>query len=76
MALKLHRRHPKECQGGHLEDSRSGEFEEVTARQEKVRLPHSRLCVLVAGPFRDTGVECDLHITILSQKRGLGTAGG
>jgi len=28
MALKLYRRHRKECEGGHLEDSRSGEFEE------------------------------------------------
>lgn len=28
MALKLYRRHRKECEGGHPEDSRSGEFEE------------------------------------------------
>ncbi len=28
MAVKLYRRHRKECEGGHLEDSRSGEFEE------------------------------------------------
>jgi hypothetical protein len=28
MALKLYRRHRKECEGGHVEDSRSGEFEE------------------------------------------------
>src|SRR5438552_1445970 len=28
MALKLYRRHRKECEGGHAEDSRSGEFEE------------------------------------------------
>src|SRR5258708_35872846 len=28
MALKLYRRHRKECEGGHLEDARSGEFEE------------------------------------------------
>jgi integrase len=28
MALKLYRRHRKECEGGHTEDSRSGEFEE------------------------------------------------
>src|SRR5215469_3351666 len=28
MALKLYRRHRKGCEGGHLEDSRSGEFEE------------------------------------------------
>ena len=27
MALKLYRRHRKECEGGHLEDSHSGEFE-------------------------------------------------
>jgi hypothetical protein len=29
MALKLYRRHRKECEGGHPEDSRSGEFEEA-----------------------------------------------
>jgi integrase len=28
MALKLYRRHRKECEGSHAEDSRSGEFEE------------------------------------------------
>ena len=28
MALALYRRHRKECEGGHAEDSRSGEFEE------------------------------------------------
>jgi integrase len=28
MALKLYRRHRKECEGGHPEDARSGEFEE------------------------------------------------
>src|SRR5260370_21533351 len=28
MALKLSRRHRKECEGGHPEDARSGEFEE------------------------------------------------
>jgi integrase len=28
MAVKLYRRHRKECEGGHIEDSRSGEFEE------------------------------------------------
>lgn len=28
MALKLYRRHRKECEGGHAEDTRSGEFEE------------------------------------------------
>ena len=28
MALKLYRRHRRECEGGHPEDSRSGEFEE------------------------------------------------
>lgn len=28
MALKLYRRHRQECEGGHPEDSRSGEFEE------------------------------------------------
>jgi integrase len=28
MALKLYRRHRKECEGGHSEDFRSGEFEE------------------------------------------------
>src|SRR6266480_4526023 len=28
MALKLYRRHRKECEGGHPEDYRSGEFEE------------------------------------------------
>ena len=28
MALTLYRRHRKECEGGHAEDSRSGEFEE------------------------------------------------
>ncbi len=28
MALKLYRRHRKECEGVHTEDSRSGEFEE------------------------------------------------
>jgi len=28
MALKLYRRHRLECEGGHAEDSRSGEFEE------------------------------------------------
>jgi len=28
MALKLYRRHRTECEGGHLEDTRSGEFEE------------------------------------------------
>jgi hypothetical protein len=28
MALKLYRRHRKECEGGHPEDTRSGEFEE------------------------------------------------
>src|SRR5438874_307690 len=28
MAVKLYRRHRKECEGGHPEDSRSGEFEE------------------------------------------------
>jgi integrase len=28
MALKLFRRHRKECEGGHAEDARSGEFEE------------------------------------------------
>ena len=28
MALKLYRRHRKECEGGHPEDSRTGEFEE------------------------------------------------
>ena len=28
MALKLYRRHRTECEGGHTEDSRSGEFEE------------------------------------------------
>lgn len=28
MALKLYRRHRKECEGGHPEDSKSGEFEE------------------------------------------------
>src|SRR5215472_11516750 len=28
MALKLYRRHRKECEGDHPEDSRSGEFEE------------------------------------------------
>jgi integrase len=28
MALQLYRRHRKECEGGHAEDSRSGEFEE------------------------------------------------
>jgi hypothetical protein len=28
LALKLYRRHRKECEGGHTEDSRSGEFEE------------------------------------------------
>src|SRR6202044_1535139 len=28
MGLKLYRRHRKECEGGHAEDARSGEFEE------------------------------------------------
>jgi integrase len=28
MALKLYRRHRKECEGGHSEDAKSGEFEE------------------------------------------------
>jgi hypothetical protein len=28
MALKLYRRHRKECEGGHAEDARTGEFEE------------------------------------------------
>src|SRR5438128_10985898 len=28
MALKLYRRHRKECEGDHAEDTRSGEFEE------------------------------------------------
>ena len=28
MAVKLYRRHRKECEGGHPEDSRSGEYEE------------------------------------------------
>src|SRR5579872_4162829 len=28
VALKLYRRHRKECEGDHAEDSRSGEFEE------------------------------------------------
>src|SRR2546427_13093411 len=28
MALRLYRRHRKECEGGHPEDIRSGEFEE------------------------------------------------
>ena len=28
VALKLYRRHRKECEGGHPEDSRTGEFEE------------------------------------------------
>ena len=28
MALKLYRRHRRECEGGHPEDTRSGEFEE------------------------------------------------
>jgi len=28
MALKLYRRHRTECEGGHPEDARSGEFEE------------------------------------------------
>ena len=28
MALKLYRRHRKECEGGHPEDSRTGEFGE------------------------------------------------
>ena len=28
MALKLYRRHRKECEGGHSEDARTGEFEE------------------------------------------------
>src|SRR5580658_9476561 len=28
MGLKLYRRHRKECEGGHSEDSRTGEFEE------------------------------------------------
>src|SRR5580700_9790009 len=28
MALKLYRRHRKDCEGGHPEDTRSGEFEE------------------------------------------------
>jgi hypothetical protein len=28
MALRLFRRHRKECEAGHPEDSRSGEFEE------------------------------------------------
>ena len=28
MALKLYRRHRRECEGGHPEDARSGEFEE------------------------------------------------
>src|ERR1700683_1024540 len=28
MAVKLYRRHRKECEGGHREDARSGEFEE------------------------------------------------
>src|SRR5580693_7570197 len=28
MALKLYRRHRKECEGGHLEDFRTGQFEE------------------------------------------------
>src|SRR5207249_8847032 len=28
MALKLYRRHRKECEGGHAEDACSGEFEE------------------------------------------------
>ena len=28
MALKLYRRHRKECEGAHLEDARTGEFEE------------------------------------------------
>jgi len=31
MALKLYRRHRKECEGGHPEDARSGEFEEGAA---------------------------------------------
>src|ERR1700744_3360972 len=28
MALKIYRRHRKECEGGHPEDAKSGEFEE------------------------------------------------
>src|SRR5438128_7971486 len=28
MALKLYRRHRKECEGGHPEDARTGQFEE------------------------------------------------
>jgi integrase len=35
MALKLYRRHRKECEGDHPEDSRSGEFEEGRRRWKK-----------------------------------------
>ena len=32
MSLKLYRRHRKECEAGHPEDFRNGQFEEVTAQ--------------------------------------------
>jgi len=35
MALRLYRRHRKECEGGHPEDARSGEFEEGRRGWEK-----------------------------------------
>lgn len=39
MALKLYRRHRKECEGGHAEDTRSGEFEEGRRGWKKCACP-------------------------------------
>jgi len=39
MALKLYRRHRKECEGGHPEDTRSGEFEGRGDAAGKMRVP-------------------------------------
>ena len=40
MALKLYRRHRKECEGGHPEDARTGEFEEGRRGWKTLRLHH------------------------------------
>jgi hypothetical protein len=42
MALKLYRRHRKECEGGHPEDSRTGEFEEGRRGRKKCAASFTR----------------------------------